>query len=128
MAEFLVQTADNWMDALSKAEIDEYKKKYTYFQQKYDMRSQPGDIVEIREDGFWDKRGHDKSFYCVIKIPGLSLSAAKEYSGPAKDQLKTDITKKFRFNVDLTNISLDEKKHYVETGGIQNLIITDKQE
>lgn len=44
---------------------------------KYDRRYQMGDVVEVREDGYWDKRGFDKSAFCVVKVPGLALDEDK---------------------------------------------------
>lgn len=61
---------DSW-DAAKVASLDAEMKA------KYDRRYQKGDIVEVREDGYWDTRGFDKEAFCVVKIPGMEYDADK---------------------------------------------------
>jgi len=69
MAELLILDIDNWMDKLPAAELAE-KLKDAAFKAKYDMRSQSGDVVEIREDGGF-KNADKYTKFRVVKLPGV---------------------------------------------------------
>lgn len=79
MAEFLIYKGPHWMDALTQARIDRYQARNEHFLDKYNARYQRGDIVEIREDGFWANRGWGTHAFYLVKIPGLSKTVAEKY-------------------------------------------------
>lgn len=62
------------MDAWDKAKVDSLSAE---MKAKYDRRYQKGDIIEVREDGYWDKRGFDKEAFCVVKVPGEAVDLDK---------------------------------------------------
>ena len=69
--ELLIYNKQHWMDKLTQKEIDERDKKYPGFRQKYERRYQKGDIVEVREDGYWNKHGFNRKAFAVLKIPNI---------------------------------------------------------
>ncbi len=82
MAEFLIYNKDHWMDALTPEKVAEYVKKYPKtFQTKYDARYQRGDIVEVREDGFYTstlKGDLSKWAFRVVVVEGFKVD--KKYT------------------------------------------------
>jgi len=57
------------MDAWDQAKLDSLSPE---LKAKYDRRQRKGDVIEVREDGFWDN-GFDKEAFVLVKIPGLAL-------------------------------------------------------
>lgn len=93
MAEFLIYNKSHWMDLLSQEQIAEYVQKYSTFQKKYDSRYQRGDIVEVREDGFYTstlKGDLSKWVFRVVVISGLK---------PDKMYAEVSPTKRRRFAI-----------------------------
>jgi len=72
--EFLLFWKDHWMDAWDAAKVASLKENE---RRKYEARNQWGDIVEVREDGYWDTRGFDKEAFMVLKVPGMALDTDK---------------------------------------------------
>lgn len=106
MAEFLVNKNESWLSYLTDRQLNQYRSRFEHFQQKYDLRKRVGDIVNITENGFWDKAsGWGKHAYYLIKIPGLFEVDAKHYMSSAT--LIT--TPKFRFRFNLNNLSEGNK-------------------
>lgn len=73
-AEFLVYAKTHWMESVdrsgwNKAQLDEYATRYV-----------KGDVVEVREDGYWTvSRGYDKAAFAVIAVPGVLMKNYKHY-------------------------------------------------
>jgi len=125
MAELLILDIDNWMDKLPAAELAE-KLKDAAFKAKYDMRSQSGDVVEIREDGGF-KNADKYTKFRVVKLPGVKkddvmylLAADQELSGIALD--KVTISHKKRFSV-----TSGAGKKIEVVNSINELSVTDKK-
>ncbi len=74
MAEFLIYWQAHYMDSWNAAKVASLSPE---MKAKYDRRYQMGDIVEVREDGYWATRGFDKNAFCVVKAPGLALDPDK---------------------------------------------------
>jgi hypothetical protein len=113
-AEFLIYDKDHWMDALTPGQVKKYAAKYDDFQSKYDGRYQRGDIVEVREDGFYTstlKGDLSKWPFRVVVVPGLKADA--QYMLPT-------LTKRRRFSI---VFGAGTKQATVE---LQNLELTDK--
>lgn len=113
-AEFLIYDKDHWMDALTPTQLKEYVAKYENFQAKYDARYQRGDIVEVREDGFYTstlKGDLSKWAFRVVVVPGLKADI---------QYVSATLTKRRRFTIS----SGAGKKQ--ETVTLQNLILIDK--
>ena len=76
MAELLVRAKSHWRDATTQQEID----AMTSVQFKeFNSRSQFGDIIVVREDGWvW---GNEECLpnFIVVKLPSMSFEEAKKY-------------------------------------------------
>jgi len=117
MAELLIYNNIHWMDGLTQNEIDIYSKKDENFQKKYDARYQKGDIVEVREDGFWDTRGFNKNVFCVIKIAGLENSNyLMEAYETVLDEIRSLIKRrKYTLAIETLNLGSEKKIEISET-------------
>jgi len=92
VAEFLVYAKTHWMDAPNEYErqmllidakpsltVEQKLEAKDAFTRKYNARYQPGDIVEVREDGFWgepnerDKHGWNHKAFALVKVPRLTV-------------------------------------------------------
>ena len=85
MAEFLIYNKDHWMDALKQEQIDEYVKKYPKFMDKYNARTERGNVIEVRPDGYWTgtkAKAYRKNTFLVVTVSGLSLKDAEQYGKP----------------------------------------------
>ena len=102
MAEFLIYNKKHWMDKPSKDRPDltgyenvirkieegslnslQKDKILNVYNMKYNARHTKGDIVEIREDGSWDKTLKNKNSkeplsFSVIRVEGLPVGIAKK--------------------------------------------------
>ena len=107
MAEFLVMAKDHWMDKLA---ANDLKKRLEDkdFERKYNARYVKGDIVEVREDGYWSKdHGFNKAVFGVLCVPGVDH---KEQKHLEKAQIKLvnagtederrEIVKRRQYNLD----------------------------
>ena len=140
MTEFLIYNTDHWMDALTEVEVAEYENRYPNFRSKYNARYQRGDIVEVREDGFWGDGPYPrKDVFRVVRVPGMSLKDAQVYhvslekvefdlddgGGIQYDEnndiiVKTTLLKRCKYCVD-SGMGVD-----VATVAVKDLQITDK--
>lgn len=70
--ELLVYNKANWMDSLTPEQVTEKCKTNKHFQMKYDSRYQKGDIIEVREDGYWSvkRKGFGAPTFALVCIPG----------------------------------------------------------
>ena len=93
MAELLIYNKEHWMDKLTPNQIKGYIKKYPNFQAKYDRRYQKGDIVDVKEDGFFTKTlsSNNKYPFRIVIIPNLVVDKEypREYKIMANDGMIT---------------------------------------
>jgi len=92
VAEFLVYEKSHWMDKPNEYErqmllidakpdltLEQKLKSKDAFATKYNARYQPGDIVEVRPDGYWgepderDKHGWNHTAFALVKVPKLKV-------------------------------------------------------
>lgn len=75
-AELLVKANQHWMDSLTQVEISKFSQQEL---DQYNARSQIGDIIVVRPDGWqWGKEeGLPK--YVVVKVPGMTEVEMREY-------------------------------------------------
>jgi hypothetical protein len=76
MAELLVKAKKHWMDDFTQAQIDELSAGQ---KESFLARSQIGDIVVVRPDGWEWGREECLPNFVVIKLPGVSIEEAKVY-------------------------------------------------
>lgn len=76
MAELLVRAQAHWMDSLKQEDIDKMTPEQ---KQSYEARSQVGDIIVVRPDGWQWGKCECLPDYVVIKRPDLKIEDAKVY-------------------------------------------------
>ncbi len=131
MAEFLVYNKEHWMDKLTQAEVDTYAAAQPDFQAQYDSRYRKGDIVEVREDGYWTdgkRAGFGSHAFALIIVPNLSLEEAQKYTDADFDETDIDDPirlKRRKHQVDMTKVSLDTDSK-ASLSGITDTKLVDK--
>jgi len=84
MAEFLILNKDHWTHDLPQKDKD----KWTDWERdKFSSASQRWDIIEAREDNTWSDKDDFNPVFCVVKVPGLPLKTAKQYTGKWRRKL-----------------------------------------
>jgi hypothetical protein len=69
------------MDALDAKQLEAYVSKYPKFMDKYNARTQKGDIVQIEDDGHF-KSGYDKENFALVFIKGKTKKDLQYLMGP----------------------------------------------
>ncbi len=138
MAKFLVFNKENWMDLPSKdrpdltghenvqrkinedSKLNTLEKIGTQMQHtvKYDMRSQIGDIVEARKDST-GMVGKEPLSFALITVP-MTDEEAGHYTGGIEDKYL------FKYSLDMSQITLNEKKEGSLTLSRFNFLLTEK--
>jgi len=104
VAEFLIYAKSHWMDEPNEYErqmllidaktdltVEQKLKAKDVFAAKYNARYQPGDIVEVRPDGYWgepeekNKHGWNHKVFALVKVPGLKVDT--EYMAALEDTI-----------------------------------------
>lgn len=124
--ELLIYNKSHWMDALTVEEVTNMAKANEHFQAKYDALYQKGDIVEVREDGYWtEQHGYDKSSFAVVEVDKVpvdeSLMKAQE---DVTDPENPVLLKRRQYSVDTTKVAFVDEKAAVTK--IDDAEITDK--
>ncbi|RPI56281.1 MAG: hypothetical protein EHM49_00700 [Deltaproteobacteria bacterium] len=82
MCDFLLLNKDNWMDALTPAQLAEYEAKYPKnWTTKYNARNGRYDIIECKPDGFFQDHQHGGGQFIIVHVPGLSVEEGLEFCG-----------------------------------------------
>jgi len=85
MAEFLIKAKAHWMDNLTQQQVSALP---PLLQSTYAIRSQKGDIICVRPDGWTWGNAEVRPDYIVVKIPGLVLD--KDYEYPLLEEVGVD--------------------------------------
>lgn len=121
MAELLVKAKSHWKDGFTQAQIDALTPKQL---DEFNSRSQIGDIIVVRPDGWvWGKEECLPNFV-VIKIPSLSYEDAKGFEeqlqaevddllSPTGKTMKVLKRRKYQIPLEIVN-SLKEQSKTVE--------------
>jgi hypothetical protein len=121
MAEYLVFWKAHYMDSWDQAKVDSLT---PVMRAKYDRRYQKGDIVEVREDGYWDKRGFDKEAFIVVKVPGVAVDAEKAKPLVLNElSSKPTTLKRSQWNVSQVKLPKD-KADAIDAKGTKALALT----
>jgi hypothetical protein len=76
MADLLVRVSPHWMDSLKTSEVNKLSEGE---KQSYNSRTQIGDIIVVRPDGWvWGKEECLPNFI-VVKVPSIPLETVKQY-------------------------------------------------
>ena len=122
MCEFLVYNKAHWMDKYTLQEFLTLHGDTPKNIRKYESRYQRGDIVEVREDGYWIKRGFNKEAFVVVKVPGLPVD--NKYTATIEE---ADIkgypllTRKRAWNIKVLDVP-EETKSEMETTGETSML------
>ena len=82
MAELLVYAKNHWMDTLSPNVVEQRIETGHFSQQNYDKRYQKGDIVEVKENGFWIDhltRSFDRTAFVVVQVTNATAEESMDY-------------------------------------------------
>jgi len=75
-AELLIRAKSHWMDSLTLVEVN---KMTPGEKQSYEARSQIGDIIVVRSDGWLWGKEECLPNYVVVKVPSITEAQAKQY-------------------------------------------------
>lgn len=118
MAEFLIYNVDHWsVNAPQKVKDSWTSEQIAKFQTVYEQ----GDIVEVREDGYWSvNHGWNHNVFGLLKVPNVIISTVSSLAEVYKSG--RTLLKKRRYKV---NIDFSVQKE--QTFGNMGLVtITDK--
>lgn len=103
----VVEAKEDWIakhnEVLNMTEDDidiAREKARVMFLEKYDARSQMGDVVEVRPDGYWTgtkAKNYNKSAFLLVTVPGLSFKDAQQYGNRLRGE-NGKILRKHRYN------------------------------
>ena len=117
--ELLIFSKEHWMNKLTEDDIKKYEEKYPNFREKYERRYRKGDIIEVREDGYFDKHGFNKKAFVVLKVPNVKeVSKLMEEHQDRTDPENPKVLKRRKYQVN--NTYLVNKISYVAKEGIEN--------
>lgn len=88
MAELLVKAKAHWMDSLPQSEIDKMDEDKL---RSFNGRSQIGDVIVVKPDGWkWGKEECLPNFV-VVKIPDLKIEDAEKYQESIYEEYFDDL-------------------------------------
>jgi len=150
MAEFLVYATKHWMDKRTEDDPDWLTKEQIGIDARQDLpsakkaamkenlvrkhsaRYRAGDIIEVRPDGYWgepdekDKHGWNHKVFALVRVPGLSVALAKQYSEPYlddKNKKDSEILRRRRYTVSALGLATGETRTITR---LQDARITEK--
>ena len=132
MAELLIYNKINWMDEPERQErVEQLKKDDSKFQAKYEARYQKGDIIEVRPDGYWLKRGFNKNAFCVVCRENVAKNDMDYLSGSFLEEfIHPDVSRKTlrkrKYNIDIDSIIFGENQKEKITELELSQILTEK--
>jgi len=136
MAELLVRAKNHWMDELTQKEVDALPDGN---KETYTARSQKGDIIVVKPDGWIWGKSERLPNYVVVKVPGMKYEDAKKYEESLLDTtgeepitlrkrkhniLGTDVDAAITAKTDTVELtkSVTESKIVVKTGDSKEVI------
>ena len=75
-AEFLVKAKAHWKDSYTKEKVDSLSAEEL---EEYNARSEIGDVIVVRPDGWQWGKAEGLPDFVVIKIPEMTYEEAKKY-------------------------------------------------
>ena len=125
-AELLVYKGPNWMDDLTQEQLAEYVKKWPNFMERYHARNRPGDVIDIKPNGFWDNRGHGKEKFYVLRYPDMTMAEARKLTDPIFDDSNGVLLKKRRYFVDTEKVTFDPITEKLTVTSLKDAELYDK--
>ena len=87
MCEALIRAKGHWKDAWNNPTVNALS---TSERQSYDARTQLGDIVVIRPDGWVWGREEGLPNFVLVKIPDMTVEEAKQYENSITEEYEID--------------------------------------
>jgi len=84
MVEFLIKAKDHWMDSLTEKEVENLSKEE---KEGYDARSQKGDVIVVKPDGWKWGKSECLPDFIIVKVPGMNMKDAKKYEDPLLEEV-----------------------------------------
>jgi hypothetical protein len=103
MAELLVKAKVHWMDSLKQDDIDKLNK---YDKRGYDARTNIGDVIAVRPDGWTWGKCECLPDYIVVKVPNVKEEDLKYL----EDHHKADVDVAVSINIDKTTYDDVDKR------------------
>ena len=91
MAELLIRAKPHWMDSLTEKDIEKFNSDQ---RESYDARSQKGDIIVVRPDGWEWGREECPPKYVVVKLKNVTVDDVKHYTEPLVKEIEVDNEKR----------------------------------
>lgn len=104
MAELLVRAQAHYMDRLTQEDIDKMSESE---KRSYEARSQIGDIIVVRPDGWAWGRCECLPDFLVVKLPNVKVEDVKHYEDPLMDTRNAE-----------KPVMLKHRKHYISTAEV----------
>ena len=130
MAEYLIYNKDHYMESYTEDEVYDKELKDPKFKDNYDARLKFGDIIEVREDGYWtgpNGKGYNKNVFIVICHPGEPIDT--KVIKPEFDIEALKLKKQRRFGVDLKKVNkleVIDNKVSVTTKDCEKILVDKK--
>jgi hypothetical protein len=87
MCEALIRAKTHWKDAWNQATVNALS---TEEKQQYDARTQLGDIIVIRPDGWEWGSAECLPDFVLVKIPDMTVEEAKQYEESINEEYTVD--------------------------------------
>ena len=94
MCEALIRAKIHWKDEWNQAKVNSLT---TEEKAQYDARTQLGDVVVIRPDGWVWGREEGLPNFVLVKIPNMTVGEAKQYEEAIMDTTDPEHPKLLRF-------------------------------
>jgi len=92
-AELLCKAKEHWLDKFSQIEIDKMVADKEITLDSYNARSQIGDIIVVRPDGWNWGREECLPNFVVIQVPDMTIEEAKIYEESLNDNTDPENSK-----------------------------------
>ena len=99
------------MDVLTPEEIQQHTQDDPSFEDKYNRRTQRGDVLEVAEDGRWLDHQHGNGRFLIARVPFLSVEQAEEYVTELVDADGIE-TKRRRYRLWFETLTEEDMKTY----------------
>lgn len=118
-------------DRLANMTNEEINEKHNEIRTKYDIdfgkRYRANDIIEVREDGYWNHRGFDTDAFNVLKVPGLPINTEYARNREKIENEEIVMIEKRRYGIDISSIVFESHVAIIQENKF-NQVLMDKGE
>lgn len=100
--EFLIKAKPHWKDSWTQEQVDALSPEA---KKEYDSRSQVGDIIVVRPDG-WEW-GNEECLpnFIIVKVPDMTMEEAKQYEESLIDAETMEVKKVRKYHVEEAEVN-----------------------